>query len=209
MGSVISQCALAGGVCKILCFSCFRRLFPCCYERPTPRSELSVLCVGLNGAGKSTLLAAAAGEDAENIQATTGFSIKSLLRPRAILNMKELGGSANIRPHWNKYYSPHNAAVYVIDSAGTAESMQESKTQLQECLSNPEFNKLPILIVCNKQDLPYAKKQQEIVDFFELEPLLHNKPHLITSCSVEAIEPFKCSLDALAGLVLTSTTHQV
>lgn len=205
MGSVVSHCALAGGVCKILCFSCVRWIFPCCCAHPTPKSEFSILFLGLNGAGKSTLLAAAAGEDTNNIQTTTGFAIKAILRPKAILNMKELGGSANIRPHWNKYYTPHNSAVvYVIDGAGTMESMNESKAQLKECLSDADFNKLPILIVCNKQDLPYARRQQEIVEFFELESMFHNKPHLITSCSVEDVEPFKNSLDALVGLILAT-----
>lgn len=55
-----------------LVVKCFRLLFPCCCGQPTPKSEFSVLFLGLNGAGKSTLLAAAAGEDTNNIQATTG-----------------------------------------------------------------------------------------------------------------------------------------
>ncbi|KAL5482259.1 hypothetical protein EMCRGX_G022563 [Ephydatia muelleri] len=192
---------------------CASRVFGCYFlvvaGNRTPKSEFSVLFLGLNGAGKSTLLAAAAGEDTNNIQATTGFAIKVILRPKAILNMKELGGSANIRPHWNKYYTPHSAVVFLIDSAGTMESINESKAQLKECLSDAEFNKLPILVVCNKQDLPYARKQQEIVNLFELESMLHNKPHLVTSCSVEDVEPFKNSLDALVGLILASTTPGV
>ena len=120
----------------------------------------------------------------------------------------------------------------MIDSAGTMESIQESQSQLKECLTDHDFNSLPILIVCNKQDLPYARRQQEvgyhliltavhsslhlhcnmhtqIVDLFELNSMLSNKPHIITGCSVEDVGPFKNSLDALVGLILASSTPSV
>ena len=47
----------------------------------------------------------------DDIQPTMGFSIKAVLTSRAILNIKELGGGARIRPYWDKYYSGHEAIV--------------------------------------------------------------------------------------------------
>ncbi len=70
-----------------------------------------LLCLGLEGGGKSTLLAELAGETASETQPTLGFSIKSVLTERAVLNVKELGGGAMIRQYWERYFSGHVGVV--------------------------------------------------------------------------------------------------
>ncbi|MED6264081.1 ADP-ribosylation factor-like protein 15 [Characodon lateralis] len=69
---------------------CFRAL--CCKGPPPPRPEYDVVCIGLTGAGKTSLLSRLCNEGSDGIVPTTGFSIKAVPFPNAILNVKELGG---------------------------------------------------------------------------------------------------------------------
>ncbi|MEQ2298762.1 ADP-ribosylation factor-like protein 15, partial [Ameca splendens] len=68
---------------------CFRAL--CCKGPPPPRPEYDVVCIGLTGAGKTSLLSRLCSEGSDGIVPTTGFSIKAVPFPNAILNVKELG----------------------------------------------------------------------------------------------------------------------
>ena len=97
-----------------------RRAFPCCFARPLPpRPEHSIICVGLTGAGKSTLLAVLAGEPtSEAVEPTMGFSMKTVLREKAVFHIKELGGAESIQPYWSKYYAGHEAIVSPIEIIG-------------------------------------------------------------------------------------------
>lgn len=75
------------------------------------------------------------------------------------------------------------------------ESINESKAQLKECLSDAEFNKLPILVVCNKQDLPYARKQQEVRSLFYCS-MPTNKLHYISYPHHTDSQPFWAGVNA-------------
>ncbi|KAJ3604098.1 hypothetical protein NHX12_028839, partial [Muraenolepis orangiensis] len=68
---------------------CFRAL--CCKGPPPPRPEYDVVCIGLMGAGKTSLLSRLCSEGSDGVVPTTGFSIKAVPFPNAILNVKELG----------------------------------------------------------------------------------------------------------------------
>ncbi|CAG5924799.1 unnamed protein product [Menidia menidia] len=70
---------------------CFRAL--CCKGPPPPRPEYDVVCIGLTGAGKTSLLSRLCSEGSDGIVPTTGFSIKAVPFPNAILNVKELGAT--------------------------------------------------------------------------------------------------------------------
>ncbi|KAK7934402.1 hypothetical protein WMY93_005298 [Mugilogobius chulae] len=72
-------------------YLCFRAL--CCKGPPPPRPEYDVVCIGLTGAGKTSLLSRLCSEGSDGIIPTTGFSIKAVPFPNAILNVKELGGA--------------------------------------------------------------------------------------------------------------------
>ena len=66
--------------------------------------EARLLVLGLDNAGKTTVLRKLADEEAEEIQPTKGFNVKSVSQDGFKLNMFDVGGQQAIRPHWRNYF---------------------------------------------------------------------------------------------------------
>ncbi len=60
-----------------------------------------------------------------------------------------------MRPLWRTYARGAEGILFVLDSADH-ESFEEAKVELTQLCTHPDTNKLPILILANKQDLPNA-----------------------------------------------------
>ncbi|XP_029433222.1 ADP-ribosylation factor-like protein 15 isoform X3 [Rhinatrema bivittatum] len=140
---------------------CFRTL--CCKGPPPPRPEYDVVCVGLMGSGKTSLLTHLCSESPDNIVPTTGFSIKAVPFQNAILNVKELGGAANIRKYWSRYYQGSQGVIFVLDSATSEDDLEIARNELHSALQHPQLCTLPFLILAHHQDKPAARSVQENV----------------------------------------------
>ncbi|XP_029433231.1 ADP-ribosylation factor-like protein 15 isoform X4 [Rhinatrema bivittatum] len=140
---------------------CFRTL--CCKGPPPPRPEYDVVCVGLMGSGKTSLLTHLCSESPDNIVPTTGFSIKAVPFQNAILNVKELGGAANIRKYWSRYYQGSQGVIFVLDSATSEDDLEIARNELHSALQHPQLCTLPFLILAHHQDKPAARSVQERV----------------------------------------------
>merc|ERR1711990_501392 len=79
--------------------------------------EARLLVLGLDNAGKTTVLRKLADEEAEEIQPTKGFNVKSVSQDGFKLNMFDVGGQQAIRPHWRNYFGMTQLLVYVVDTA--------------------------------------------------------------------------------------------
>ena len=66
-----------------------------------------------------------------------------------------MGGQDRVRPLWRTYARGAEGIMFVLDSADH-ESFEEAKIELTQLCTHPDTNKLPILILANKQDLPNA-----------------------------------------------------
>nr|XP_029135158.1 ADP-ribosylation factor-like protein 15 isoform X2 [Labrus bergylta] len=140
-------------------YLCFRAL--CCKGPPPPRPEYDVVCIGLTGAGKTSLLSRLCSEGGDGIVPTTGFSIKAVPFPNAILNVKELGGADNIKKYWSRYYQGSQGVVFVLDSASSDEDLEAARNELHSALQHPQLCTLPFLILANHQDKPAARTQNQ------------------------------------------------
>uniref|UniRef100_A0AAQ4PIU0 ADP-ribosylation factor-like protein 15 n=1 Tax=Gasterosteus aculeatus aculeatus TaxID=481459 RepID=A0AAQ4PIU0_GASAC len=143
-----------------LFLSCFRAL--CCKGPPPPRPEYDVVCIGLTGAGKTSLLSRLCSEGADCVVPTTGFSIKAVPFPNAILNVKELGGADNIKKYWSRYYQGSQGVVFVLDSASSDEELEAARNELHSALQHPQLCTLPFLILANHQDKPAARTPNQV-----------------------------------------------
>jgi len=65
------------------------------------------------------------------------------------------------RPYWRCYYPQTSAIIYVIDSSDTAR-LQTSRAELLTMLSEDELREVPLLVFCNKQDVPGALEPGKI-----------------------------------------------
>ncbi|XP_020561392.1 ADP-ribosylation factor-like protein 15 isoform X2 [Oryzias latipes] len=141
---------LSLALCRIGIYTCFRAL--CCKGPPPPRPEYDVVCIGLTGAGKSSLLSRLCSESSDDIGPTTGFNIKAVPFPNAILNVKELGGADNIKKYWCRYYQGSQGVIFVLDSASSNEDLEVARNELHSALQHPQLCTLPFLILANHQD---------------------------------------------------------
>ncbi|XP_038560035.1 ADP-ribosylation factor-like protein 15a isoform X2 [Micropterus salmoides] len=142
-------------------YLCFRAL--CCKGPPPPRPEYDVVCIGLTGAGKTSLLSRLCSEGSDGIIPTTGFSIKAVPFPNAILNVKELGGADNIKKYWSRYYQGSQGVVFVLDSASSDEDLEAARNELHSALQHPQLCTLPFLILANHQDKPAARTPNQLL----------------------------------------------
>ncbi|CAB1435563.1 unnamed protein product [Pleuronectes platessa] len=143
-------------------YLCFRAL--CCKGPPPPRPEYDVVCIGLTGAGKTSLLSRLCSEGSDGIVPTTGFSIKAVPFPNAVLNVKELGGAEHIKKYWSRYYQGSQGVVFVLDSASSDEDLEAARNELHSALQHPQLCTLPFLILANHQDKPAARTPNQPVN---------------------------------------------
>jgi ADP-ribosylation factor related protein 1 len=54
---------------------------------------------------------------------------------------------------WDKYYAECHGIIYMIDSTDS-ERLEESWNAFDKMIQNEQLIGLPLLVACNKQDLP-------------------------------------------------------
>ena len=92
----------------------------------------------------------------------TGFSIKSLSFPNAVLVVKEIGGSLKQRKYWDRYFDGVSALIYVVDASSPKDNILDSISGLSAVLASPHLADVPVLVIANKQDLPGAVSAEEV-----------------------------------------------
>ncbi|KAF7200685.1 ADP-ribosylation factor-like protein 15a isoform X2 [Nothobranchius furzeri] len=195
----------SGRTDRLLLNQCFRAL--CCKGPPPPRPEYDVVCIGLTGAGKTSLLSRLCSEGGDGIVPTTGFSIKAVPFPNAILNVKELGGADNIKKYWSRYYQGSQGVVFVLDSASSDEDLEAARNELHSALQHPQLCTLPFLILANHQDKPAARTPSQVKKYFELEPLARGKRWILEGSSTDNMEAVKESFAQFISLLEDKDTE--
>jgi len=179
------------------------------------------VCLGLDGAGKSVLLARAChvahgvspdAFDANAIGPTTGFAVRTLKLSRAIkLQIWDLGGSAQVRPYWNKYLERTWALIYVLD-ASDEPRLGEAGTALRNVLEREQsVRHAPLLLFVNRRALldkggatPQLSAQQAS-EKLELARVCAQRPfHVQECCALDGTgveEGFKWMSEELARML--------
>ena len=115
-------------------------LFHGCYEYVTRKEELHILIIGLDKAGKTTLLERLktlytdyTGLDPAQILPTVGLNIARYEVQNDPLVLWDLGGQAQLRTIWDKYYAESHAVVFVVDAADV-DRIAEAKQVMDKSL---------------------------------------------------------------------------
>lgn len=177
MGNKCFSCQLCCAASKIICYQ-----FCCCclHEKKTPKTNISVLMVGLKGVGKSHLLSLLCNETTEIIQPTNGFSMKDILLEMSILHVKELGGSEKIQPYWTHYMDNSQGVIYVLDGTkiNDNEILEKNRDVLERVLEDDKMQNVPLLVTVTRlesHDELHDILRQNIVDKLELNSLSERK----------------------------------
>ena len=72
---------------------------------------------------------------------------------------------------WDRYCRGVNAIVFVLDSADST-SLAASKSELLQLLDKPQLVNIPMLILGNKNDLPGALTQEQLVEALDLKSIV-------------------------------------
>eukprot|EP00818_Percolomonas_sp_WS_P006687 CAMPEP_0117443294 /NCGR_PEP_ID=MMETSP0759-20121206/4617_1 /TAXON_ID=63605 /ORGANISM="Percolomonas cosmopolitus, Strain WS" /LENGTH=188 /DNA_ID=CAMNT_0005235257 /DNA_START=81 /DNA_END=647 /DNA_ORIENTATION=+ len=122
-----------------------------------------LLILGLDAAGKSTILYHwKLGEEVVTIP-TIGFNVETLQYKNITMTTFDLGGQSRIRSLWRYYFDQTDGVIYVVDSADV-DRVRESAQELHRVLADDRMNRVPVLVLANKQDLPESMTADKIVE---------------------------------------------
>lgn len=148
------------------------------------QKKLVVTIIGLSGAGKTTLVKAMSGEDPdEDPSPTLGFKVSELTCGNVQFKIFDMGGHSLYRADWETYCGSGNVIIYVLDAADQ-ESIDASEQQIDAFMHNESLMNIPIIIVANKQDLPEAMKEDELISRIRLQEV-ENREIVLFSTSAK------------------------
>ena len=133
--------------------------------------EYRVLMVGYDASGKTNLLQKCLMNKEIFAEHTVGFTVETVdnLYDNISLIIWEVAGHDKIRPLWRHYYPHTNGIIFVIDSHDRERIEQVKDTLFGEILNALSTNKkVPLLILCNKQDLPNALSVVEMKEVLDV-----------------------------------------
>eukprot|EP00056_Hartaetosiga_gracilis_P010587 m.157899 g.157899 ORF g.157899 m.157899 type:complete len:197 (-) comp13351_c0_seq1:291-881(-) len=137
----------------------------------TQMDEYSVLIVGLDDAGKTTLFEQIKVKYKskytmkKKIIPTIGQNVTVILHDHVRLVFWDVGGQGDLQQLWENYYSDAHGVIYVVDSTNS-ERLEESHNSFGKLLSSRKLEGVPLLILCNKQDVEGALSTEEVKRIF-------------------------------------------
>ncbi|KAF6204845.1 hypothetical protein GE061_019008 [Apolygus lucorum] len=146
--------------------------------------KIILLLVGLDNSGKSTAAKGLTGESVEHTIPTIGFSSIKMKHKGFDVIIYDLGGGPQIRGIWSCYFSDVYGVIFVVD-ASDENRLGEAKVLLYNLLANEKLAGKPLLVLANKQDIPNALDEIDIVESLSLEPLVNQQKcvTLVEVCS--------------------------
>lgn len=136
--------------------------------RPLQSARLSArlsaprLQVGLDNAGKTTALYKLSLGQTVATAPTIGSNVERVELGSLAFELWDLGGQASQRSSWTLYFSGVDAIIVVVDSADRAR-IPIAKQELWQILAMPELERVPLLLLANKQVCRYAIPTRKVV----------------------------------------------
>ncbi|PIA16585.1 ADP-ribosylation factor 1 [Coemansia reversa NRRL 1564] len=131
------------------------------------KKEMRILMVGLDAAGKTTILyKLKLGEIVTTIP-TIGFNVETVDYKNICFTVWDVGGQDKIRPLWRHYFQNTQGIIFVVDS-NDRDRIAEARDELQRMMNEDELKDALLLVFANKQDLPNAMNNEEIIELLNL-----------------------------------------
>ena len=92
---------------------------------------------------------------------TVGFNMRRFKKGQVSIKMWDLGGQVKYREMWERYCLGMQAIVFVVDSADES-TFDDAREELEVLISKPRLGGIPLLVLCNKNDLPDAQSDEYI-----------------------------------------------
>ncbi len=161
--------------------------------------QVWIIIIGLDNAGKTTILYRLHLDEVIQTVPTVGFNVETVNYKNLKFQVWDLGGQTSLRPYWRCYYQDTNAVIYVVDSADSSR-MEVAKQELDLMLQEEEVKGLPVLILANKQDLPDAASEADIMTALDLHNIKNRQWALFKISAINGVglnEAFEWLVDVL------------
>jgi small GTP-binding protein len=141
--------------------------------------ESSILVLGLDNAGKTAILyTLQLGESVLHTVPTIGFNVEEVIIGNVNIKIFDIGGQDSLRQLWPHYFESASGIAFVIDSADL-DRIELARNELHALFSSKDLVGKPFLILLNKQDLPNAKREQEMIEILQLKQVTSSKWHVL------------------------------
>lgn len=145
------------------------------------RKPTKLLMVGLDAAGKTTLLYKLKLGQVTTTIPTIGFNVETLTHEQLSFTVWDVGGKDKIRPLWRHFYQHMRAVIYVVDSCDR-DRMEAAGEEIAKMFREDELQGLPLLVIANKQDSPFAMSVSSMIEPLGLNNIRDRKFH-VQACS--------------------------
>ncbi|KAL1504701.1 hypothetical protein AB1Y20_008480 [Prymnesium parvum] len=146
-------------------------------DRLGHKRRRKVLLLGLDGAGKSRLLMSTHKASTAPTMPTVGYDVDVLEHAEVVFHIYDMGGQRHLRPHWTQSLASQSkwdqgcenidGIIFVIDSADPAR-WPEAREELARLRLEPRVQSVPLLVLANKIDLPFAQNPSTVADVLHL-----------------------------------------
>jgi len=169
------------------------------------KEDFHLVMIGLDGAGKTTALYRMKLDQYLNTVPTIGFNCERVVgtvgRSSGLTFLIwDVGGQEKIRPLWRSYTRCTDGIIFVLDSADH-HMLDEAKMELHRTVSYQDNKDIPLLILANKQDLPRAINEEEIIEALELRSLQSSLWSVELACSITG-EGLDTAVEILHSMIM-------
>jgi small GTP-binding protein len=175
--------------------------------------DFSIQLIGLNDSGKTTILHVLK-KTLQNsiIGPTLGFQqeIISYSKSKKPIVVYDCSGEGRHRTQWPNFYSEVDAIMFVIDSSDI-KRFPIVKKHLRELVVDERIvqNKIPIMIICNKEDLPDAVDKETIKEHLNLKEMKKGKGLQLRTKGLSAFQGAERLEDAMNWIYDTIQKNRV
>ncbi|XP_057335669.1 ADP-ribosylation factor-like protein 13B isoform X1 [Microplitis mediator] len=164
--------------------NCLRIIINKIRKKSVIKKNIILLMAGLDNSGKTSVLNCISNDLDENVMPTMGFRVVTLKHKFYSIKVYDVGGAAQIRSIWNKYYSDIHGIIYVVDAANLSR-LNENKLVFAELISHEHIAGKPILLLANKQDVTGAIDELDLVENLDVEHAANSMrcPTRVETCS--------------------------
>ena len=173
-------------------------------------SSVQLAMLGLDSSGKTTVLYYMKFEQYTNVTPTISYNCETIKvkegRAKGMtFKIWDVGGQDNKRPLWNQYTRSSDGIIFVVDSEDK-ERLEEAKLELIRLIKNADNQKLPLLVIANKQDLPHSLPLCEIETALGLRDLHPGQMWSIRGACAVTGEGLTEAMDAMYDLIVKKKT---
>jgi len=162
--------------------------------------ETGLLILGLDSAGKTAILySMQLGEAINYTVPTIGFNVEEVEIANVKIQMFDIGGQDAIRALWPHYYQQCHGIVFVVDS-NDHERFQLARDELHATMSHIDNVGKPLVVLANKQDLPYATSKEKLTTALNLDTISSSEWYII-ECSATTNQQARIGFEWLANHV--------